>query len=62
MPDAAPTAAPTADERLAALEAQVAALAAERNEYKRAYLELLEKCRKLELGILGQQREKLPAA
>lgn len=62
MPDAPPAAAPTTDERLAALEARVASLAAERDAYKRAYLELLEKCRKLELGILGQQRERLPAS
>lgn len=57
-----PDAAPTFEERLAALEAQIVTLTAERDEYKRAYLEALEKCRKLELGILGQQREKLPAS
>jgi transposase len=45
--------------RLVDLEAKVAALATERDEYKKLYLATLELCRKLERGILGQKREKL---
>ncbi len=30
----------------------------ERDEYKKLYSEMLERCRKLELGIFGQRREK----
>jgi len=54
MPDAA-----AIQDRLAELEAQLAALGVERDQYKKLYLEMLERCRKLELGILGQKREKL---
>ena len=50
---------PTIEERFAALEAQLAAVMAERDQYKKLYLEMLERCRKLELGIIGQKREKL---
>jgi len=53
--------APSIEERLAALETQLSALGAERDQYKKLYLEMLERCRKLELGILGQKREKLSA-
>jgi transposase len=38
---------------------EVESLRAERDQYKRLYLETLELCRKLERGILGQKREKL---
>ena len=48
--------------RLAALEQQVLSLTAQRDQYKKLYLEMLELCRKLERGILGQKREKLPPA
>jgi transposase len=34
----------------------------ERDEYKKLYTELLERCRKLELGIIGQKREKFSTA
>jgi transposase len=37
-------------------------LAAERDEYRKLYMSMLETCRKLELGILGQKREKVTAA
>lgn len=46
----------------AALVAEVERLASERDQYKQLYLEMLERCRKLERGILEQKREKLPAA
>lgn len=32
---------------------------AERDQYRRLYLEMLERCRKLELGLLGQKAERL---
>ena len=47
------------EERLLALEAQLATLIAERDQYKALYMQMLERCRKLELGIIGQKREKL---
>lgn len=53
MPDTAPTT-PT----LAELAAAVAQLQAERDEYKRAYVVLLEAYRKLEAGLVGQRRER----
>lgn len=40
---------------------QVARLTKERDEYKRLYLDVLEKCRRLELGLLGQKRERFVA-
>jgi transposase len=56
---------PTA-EQFAALTEAVARLtaahekvAAEREEYRRLYLQMLERCRKLELGLLGQKAERL---
>ena len=45
-------------EREAAV-AEREAVAAERDEYRKLYLQTLEICRKLELGIIGQQRERL---
>ncbi len=42
------------------LAAAVEKLAAEREEYRKLYLAMLEQCRKLELGILGQKSERLP--
>lgn len=44
------------------MDALVAAnekLVTERDEYRKLYLSMLETCRKLELGILGQKREKV---
>jgi transposase len=42
--------------RFDALAAEREAVAAERDEYRKLYLQTLEICRKLELGIIGQQR------
>ena len=47
-------------QRLDALEAKVAKLEEERDAYHDLYLEMLEKCRKLERGLLGQKAERLP--
>lgn len=41
--------------------ASVVRLTAERDEYKRLYMATLELCRKLELGIFGQSRERFIA-
>src|SRR5262245_488196 len=53
------------EERVAHLEQSVALLTTERDhsikerdEYKRLYLSMLELCKKLEQGILGQKRER----
>jgi transposase len=46
-------------EQLSELSARVDALAAERDEYRKLYLQTLELCRKLELGIVGPKRERL---
>ena len=46
-------------EELTALRADVARLAAEREHYRDLYLQMLEQCRKLELGLLGQKSERL---
>jgi transposase len=54
VPDDAPFKA-----RIAEFELQFAALACERDQYRKLYLEMLELCRKLERGLLGQKREKL---
>jgi transposase len=43
------------------LTAEVAKLRDEREHYHTLYLEMLEKMRKLELGLLGQKAERLPA-
>jgi transposase len=54
--------------RLSALEQQnneyklqIGQLVEQRDQYKKLYLDMLELCRKLERGILGQKREKLPS-
>lgn len=47
--------------RVDALAAERKALAAERDEYRKLYLQSLELCRKLELGIVGPKRERLSA-
>jgi transposase len=41
------------------LTATVERVSVERDEYRKLYLGMLEQCRKLELGILGQKRERL---
>jgi transposase len=47
--------------KLAELSARVDSVAAERDEYRKLYLQTLELCRKLELGIIGPKRERLSA-
>lgn len=42
------------------LEKRVAATERERDEYRALYLETMERCRKLELGILASKSEHLP--
>jgi transposase len=42
-----------------ALAAERATLATERDEYRKLYLQTLELCRKLEIGIIGASRERL---
>ena len=60
MPDSLSSEQPqTLEERLAALRAAAERLTSERDQYKQLYLEMLERCRKLELGIVGQKRERL---
>jgi len=48
--------------KLAELSARVDDLAAERDQYRKLYLQTLELCRKLELGIIGPKRERLSGA
>src|SRR6185437_4936313 len=45
--------------RVDGLAAEREALAAERDEYRKLYLQMLERCRKLELGLVGPKRERL---
>ena len=47
---------------IAELQAANAKLEEERDRYHELYQQLLEKARKLELGILGQKAERLPAS
>jgi transposase len=47
------------DTKLADLSARVDALTTERDEYRKLYLQTLEICRKLEMGIAGPKRERL---
>jgi transposase len=42
---------------LAAIEERLAKLEQERDGYKRLYIEMMERCRKLELGLLGSKSE-----
>jgi transposase len=47
--------------RVAALTNEREGLTAERDEYRKLYLQTLELCRKLELGLVGAKRERLSA-
>jgi transposase len=47
------------DEHLAPLRQQVAQLVKERDEYRKLYLDALERCKRLERGLAGKSREKL---
>jgi hypothetical protein len=49
------------DELLTPLRQKVEQLARERDEYRKLYLEALERCKRLERGLVGKQREKLAA-
>src|SRR5262245_23250959 len=49
---------PTVEE-VAELQADVERLTSEREHYRELYLRTLEQCRKLELGLLGQNSERL---
>ena len=46
-------------QRLETVEKRVAVAERERDEYRSLYLQTMERCRKLELGLLGQKSEKL---
>jgi transposase len=48
--------------RVDGLAAERKTLAAERDQYRKLYLQTLELCRKLELGIIGPKRERLSGA
>jgi len=50
----------TLQQRNAELQAQVDRLSEERERYRGLYVDLMERFRKLELGIAGQKRERLP--
>lgn len=47
-------------QRLEGLEARLAAAERERDEYRALYIETMERCRKLELGILSSKSERIP--
>jgi transposase len=55
-------AAASIEAKLAELSARVDGLAAERDEYRQLYLQMLERCRKLEFAVIGQKGERLPAS
>ncbi len=46
--------------RLDQLEKQFAAAERDRDQYRALYLETMERCRKLELGLRGSSSERLP--
>jgi transposase len=48
------------EQRLAALEAQISAIADERDEYRKLVLHLREENERLKRGLLGQKAERLP--
>ena len=45
--------------RMDGLATEHAAVVAERDEYRKLYLQAMETCRKLELGLMSQKRERL---
>jgi transposase len=47
-------------ERLDELAKRLGTLERERDEYRRLYLEMMERCRKLELGLVSSKSERLP--
>ena len=47
-------------ERLDDLEKRFATAERERDQYRQLYLETMERCRKLELGLLSSKSEHLP--
>ena len=47
-------------QRLQGLESRLSTVERERDEYRALYLDTMERCRKLELGILSQKSERLP--
>jgi hypothetical protein len=47
-------------QRLNDLEQRFASTERERDEYRALYLETMERCRKLELGLLASKSERLP--
>lgn len=47
-------------QRLEGLETRLTTVERERDEYKALYLETMERCRKLELGLLSSKSERLP--
>ncbi len=47
-------------QRLEELEKRMVAVERERDEYRTLYLETMERCRKLELGLLSSKSERLP--
>lgn len=49
-------------QRLEDLERRFATAERERDEYRALYLDTMERCRKLELGILASKSERLPAS
>lgn len=53
------TAAASIEAKLAEFSARLDAVTGERDEYRKLYLQTLEICRKLEMGIIGQKRERL---
>jgi len=47
-------------EALLAKEQELSKVEQARDQYHKLYLEMMERCRKLERGLLGQKAEKLP--
>lgn len=47
-------------QRLDELEKKIVAMAEERDGYRKLYLELMERCRKLEMGLFAPKSEKVP--
>jgi hypothetical protein len=65
VPDAAAsTADPVSElkEHVAKLTAERDEFKSERDEYKKLYVSMLELCRKLEAGLVGQKRERFVAS